>query len=114
MRKRGLVLAGSIVLTVVVAGSGVMIARRFYGEVASSSSSVLIRSLLVRAPKTELEPGERVILKARAHYSDRSEREVEQGIHWMSTNPSVAAITAVGKCKLVSQGKVKLLRDSAI
>ncbi len=97
MRKRSLVLAGSIVLTVVVASSVVSIGRRFYGEAPSATSSVLIRSLLVRAPKTELEPGERLILKARAHFSDGSEREVDQGIHWMSTNPSVAAIIANGE-----------------
>jgi hypothetical protein len=97
MRKRSLVLAGSLVLTVVVAGSVVSIGSRFYGEAPSATSSVLIRSLLVRAPKTELEPGERLILKARAHFSDGSEREVDQGIHWMSTNPSVAAIIANGE-----------------
>jgi hypothetical protein len=108
MRKRSLVLVGSIVLTVLVSGSVVMIGRRFYGEVASSTSSVLIRSLLVLAPKTALEPGEGVILKARAHYSDGSEREVEQGIHWMSTNPSVAAITASGQLQAGEPGESEI------
>ena len=41
MRKRSLVLAGSIVLTVVIAGSVGVIGKRFYGEVPSSTSSVL-------------------------------------------------------------------------
>ena len=108
MRKRSLVLAASIVLTVVVAGSVVMIGKRFYGEVASSTSSVLIRSLLVRAPKTELEPGERIILKARAHYSDGSEMEVDQGIHWMSTNPSVAAIIDGGQMQAGEPGESEI------
>ena len=108
MRKRSLVLAGSIVLTVVVAGSVVMIGKRFYREVPSSTSSVLIRSLLVRAPKTELEPGERLILKARAHYSDGSEREVDQEIHWMSTNPSVAAIIANGEMQAGEPGESEI------
>jgi serine/threonine protein kinase len=108
MRKRGLVLAGSIVLTVVIAGSVVMIGKRFYGEVPSSTSSVLIRSLLVRAHKTELEPGERVLLKARAYYSDGSEREVDREIHWMSTNPSVAAIIANGEMQAGEPGESEI------
>ena len=108
MRKRSLVLVGGIVLTVVVAGSVVMIGKRFYGEVASSTSSVLIRSLLVRAPKTELEPGERVILKARAHYSDGSEREIEQGIYWMSSDPSVVAIVAGGQMQAGESGESEI------
>jgi serine/threonine protein kinase len=108
MRKRGLVLAGSIVLTVVVAGSLVMIGKRFYGEVPSSTSSVPIRSLLVRAHKTELEPGERVILRARAYYSDGSEREVDREIHWMSTNPSVAAIIANGEMQAGEPGESEI------
>ena len=108
MRKRGLVLAGSIVLTVVVAGSVVMIGKRFYGEAPSSTSSVLIRSLVVRAHKTELQPGDRVLLKARAYYSDGSEREVDQEIHWMSTNPSVAAIIANGEMQAGESGESEI------
>jgi hypothetical protein len=96
------------VLTVVVAGSVVIIGKRFYGEVASSTSSVLIRSLLVRAPKTELAPGETVILKAQAHYSDGSEGEIEEGIHWMSSNPSVAAITAGGQMQAGEPGESEI------
>ena len=108
MKKRGLVLAGSIVLTVVVSGSVVTIGKRFYREVPSSTSSVLIRSLLVRAHKTELEPGERVLLNARAYYSDGSEREVDQEIHWMSTNPSVAAIIAHGEMQAGEPGESEI------
>jgi len=108
MRKRSLVLAGGIVLTVVVAGSVGMIGKRFSGDVGSSISSVLIGSLLVRMPKTELEPGERVILKARAHYSDGSEKEIEEGIYWMSSNPSVAAIIADGQMQAGEPGESEI------
>ena len=107
-KKRKLVLVGSL-LFVIVAASVLVIGRGAYWDMPRSSSPVSIQSLLVQGTKTELDLGENASLRARVHYTDGSEKEVAQGVQWISSSPLNAAIFANGQVQARGPGVTEIM-----
>lgn len=107
-KKHRRVVAG-VLLFATVAAFILVIGREDYGQLPWFTSPVSMHSLLVQASKTDLELGESASLRARAHYIDGTEKEVRQGLQWVSSNPSVAAVSADGQIQARQQGETEII-----
>ena len=73
-----------------------------------AGSSSQIDALVVQVPKTEINVGETVALKARARYGDGKEIEVGKEIQWASSNPSLLTISPEGQGQARLPGEVDI------
>jgi hypothetical protein len=66
-------------------------------------------ALKVRSDKKELFENEKIALRARAKYSDDSEKELSSEIVWQSSDRAVASVNSRGELRALRPGKVEVV-----
>jgi serine/threonine protein kinase len=66
-------------------------------------------SMRIQASKTELTASEFIFLRLRGKYSDGQEREINRGIHWESSNNSIASVNSKGQVFALKDGKTQVI-----
>ena len=67
-----------------------------------------LRSLVVISVKRELQANERMVLRAKGQYSDGKEIDINDGVHWQSSDERIASIDSRGRVTAHRSGQVKL------
>lgn len=66
-------------------------------------------SMKIQAGKTELTAREFMFLRLWGKYSDGQEREVKKGIHWESSNRSIASVNSKGEVFALKEGRTQVV-----
>jgi hypothetical protein len=66
-------------------------------------------SMRIQAGKPDLSARDVMFLRLRGKYSDGQEREVKKGVHWESSDRSIAAVNAKGEVLGLKEGKVEVV-----